>query len=269
MTDTKGRHAERGWICFDRDCTICTSLARRFRRTFEKRGFGLAALQDPRVAALLALPPDQVLQEMRVITTTGEIHGGAEAIVYLAKQVWWAWPIFAVAMAQSLSISRVLIPPSAGVFSSYGLLYSGVAYHFTRSRKALLSAVDPAEIDAILGELETHARTRLAEDGFAQDQIALERAAALHYQGQSFELEVPMPAGTMDRAALAARPALFSSRHAGKTGSFLREGPAVRIRFPPAVSLGRGVAPGAVGIDFRWKVGFANNLAAFPASRVC
>ncbi len=30
-----------------------------------------------------------------------------------------------------------------------------------------------------------------------------------------------------------------------------------------------GAAPSAVGIDFRWKVGFANNLAAFPASRVC
>jgi alkylation response protein AidB-like acyl-CoA dehydrogenase len=45
-----------------------------------------------------------------------------------------------------LRIRRVLIPPSAGVFSSYGLLYSEVAYHFTRSRKALLGAVDPAEI---------------------------------------------------------------------------------------------------------------------------
>jgi len=30
-----------------------------------------------------------------------------------------------------------------------------------------------------------------------------------------------------------------------------------------------GVAPSAAGIDFRWKVGFADNLAAFPASRVC
>jgi predicted DCC family thiol-disulfide oxidoreductase YuxK len=97
ITDTKGRHAERGWICFDRDCTLCTSLARRFRRTFEKRGFGLAALQDPRVAALLSLPPDQLLREMRVVTTEGQIHGGAEAIVYLAKQVWWAWPFFAAA----------------------------------------------------------------------------------------------------------------------------------------------------------------------------
>ena len=103
MTDTKGRHAERGWIRFDRDCTICTSLARRFYRTFEKRGFGLAALQYPRVAALLALPPDQLLREMRVVTTTGEIRGGAEAIVYLAKQVWWAWPFFAAAHIPGVS----------------------------------------------------------------------------------------------------------------------------------------------------------------------
>jgi predicted DCC family thiol-disulfide oxidoreductase YuxK len=106
MADTKGRHAERGWICFDRDCTLCTSLARRFRRTFEKRGFGLAAFQDPRVAALLALSPDQLLRETRVITTEGEIHGGAEASVYLAKQVWWAWPFFAA--AQIPGVLRIL-----------------------------------------------------------------------------------------------------------------------------------------------------------------
>jgi predicted DCC family thiol-disulfide oxidoreductase YuxK len=97
MTDTKGRHAARGWVFFDRDCRVCTSLARRFRRTLEKRGFGLAALQDPRVAALLALPSEELLREMRVITREGEIHGGAKAIVYLAGQIWWAWPLFAAA----------------------------------------------------------------------------------------------------------------------------------------------------------------------------
>src|SRR5260370_32310249 len=107
MTDMKGRHAERGWICFDRDCTICTSLARRFRRTFEKRGFGLAALQDPRVAALLALPPDQLLREMRVVTSEGQIHGGAEAIVFLAGKVWWTWPLFVT--AQLPGVPRFLV----------------------------------------------------------------------------------------------------------------------------------------------------------------
>jgi predicted DCC family thiol-disulfide oxidoreductase YuxK len=97
MTDTKGRHAPRGWVFFDRDCSVCTSLARRFRRPLEKRGFGLAALQDPRVQTLLALPPEDLLREMRVATADGKIYGGADAVVYLAGQIWWAWPLYAAA----------------------------------------------------------------------------------------------------------------------------------------------------------------------------
>lgn len=97
LTDTKGCHAPRGWVFFDRDCRICTSLAGRFRKTIEKRGFGLAALQDPRVAALLGLPTDQLLSEMRVVTTKNEIFGGAKAVVYLAGQIWWAWPVYVAA----------------------------------------------------------------------------------------------------------------------------------------------------------------------------
>jgi len=97
ITDTKGRHTPRGWVFFDRDCRICASLARRFRRPLETRGFGLAALQDPRVQALLALPAEDLLREMRVATADGKIFGGAEAFVYLARQIWWAWPLYAAA----------------------------------------------------------------------------------------------------------------------------------------------------------------------------
>lgn len=94
ITDSKGRRAARGWVLFDGDCAICIALARRFRRTLEKRGFGLAALQDPRVPALLGLAPDELLHEMRVVTTEDELYGGADAIVFLARQVWWAWPLY-------------------------------------------------------------------------------------------------------------------------------------------------------------------------------
>jgi predicted DCC family thiol-disulfide oxidoreductase YuxK len=97
ITDTKGKRAARGWVCFDRDCSVCTSLARRFRRPLESRGFGLAALQDPRVQALLNLPPAESLREMRVATVEGKIYGGAAAIVYLSRQICWAWPLYAMA----------------------------------------------------------------------------------------------------------------------------------------------------------------------------
>jgi predicted DCC family thiol-disulfide oxidoreductase YuxK len=106
MTDSKGKHATRGWVFFDRDCSVCTSLARRFRRTLETRGFGLAALQDPRVQALLALPSEDLLREMRVATADGKIYGGSEAILNLAAQIWWAWPLYAAAKLPG--VSRIL-----------------------------------------------------------------------------------------------------------------------------------------------------------------
>jgi predicted DCC family thiol-disulfide oxidoreductase YuxK len=103
ITDSKGRQASRGWICFDRDCNFCTSLARRFRRTLEKRGFSLAALQDSRVAALLALPPDRFLLDVQVVTAEGFIFGGSDAIVYLAGKIWWAYPLFVAAQVPEFS----------------------------------------------------------------------------------------------------------------------------------------------------------------------
>ena len=96
ITDAKGSRASRGWICFDRDCALCSALARRFRRVFERRGYGFAAFQDPRVACLFGMPHEDLMREMRVVTDGG-VYGGADAVVYLAKQVWWAWPMYATA----------------------------------------------------------------------------------------------------------------------------------------------------------------------------
>jgi len=148
-------------------------------------------------------------------------------------------PLFAAAMAEALMIRRVLIPPSAGVFSSYGLLYSEVTYHFTKTRKALLSEIDPTEIGTLLGELEMDARMRLADDGFAADRIEVTRSAALHYQGQSFELEVPLPAGAIDEVALAAIEEAYGVEHEKTYGH--RAGADEPVELVTLKVVGRGI----------------------------
>jgi N-methylhydantoinase A len=122
-------------------------------------------------------------------------------------------PIFAAGMAEALNIPQVLIPPSAGVFSSFGLLYAEVEYYFTRTRKRLLRALAPEEVQDILDGLESEARTRLAEDGFGSDRVEIRRSGNLHYQGQSFELRVPIAAGAIDQGALAALEEGFGVEH--------------------------------------------------------
>ncbi len=97
MTDAKGRRARAGWVFFDGQCSFCLTWVRRFGPFLEPRGFALAPLQDPRVQVLLGLPPEQLLLEMRVLTPEGRQYGGADAFIFLARHVWWGWPLYALA----------------------------------------------------------------------------------------------------------------------------------------------------------------------------
>ena len=148
-------------------------------------------------------------------------------------------PVFAAGMAEALRIPLVLIPPSAGVFSSFGLLYAEVEYYFTRTRKRLLRQAAPAELQATVDALEAEARARLAEDGFPPDRTQLRRSASLHYQGQSFELRVPLAAGRLDAAALSALEEAFGAEHERTYGH--RAGVEEPVELVSLEVIGRGV----------------------------
>src|SRR5579864_546013 len=148
-------------------------------------------------------------------------------------------PVFAAGMAEAMQIPQVLIPPSAGVFSSFGLLYAEIEYYFTRTRKRLLRALDPAEAQAVIDALEAEARARLTEDGFAPDHIEIRRTASLHYQGQSFELRVPLTPGRLDRDALRALEEAFGAEHERTYGH--RAGVEEPVELVSLEIIGRGV----------------------------
>lgn len=92
FTDSKGRHA-RGWLFFDAECKFCIRIARWVAPILARRGLALAPIQDPRVAALLGLTRDELLREIRLLLSDGEQFGGADAVVALAREIWWARPL--------------------------------------------------------------------------------------------------------------------------------------------------------------------------------
>jgi alginate O-acetyltransferase complex protein AlgI len=83
----------RGWIFYDRDCSFCRELAQRFENVFAKRGFLFEPLQQEWVERRLNLTSVEALEEMRVLTATGEVLGGADAVIHLARQLWWGAPL--------------------------------------------------------------------------------------------------------------------------------------------------------------------------------
>src|SRR5580704_5443327 len=88
ITDKNG-----GIVFYDAECRFCTTWARRGERWLRKRGFRFAPLPE-------------AADEMRLRTTDGETIGGAQAMVYLARRVWWAWPLWA--MSRVPGVMRLL-----------------------------------------------------------------------------------------------------------------------------------------------------------------
>ena len=110
-------------------------------------------------------------------------------------------PLFAAGMAAALGITRIVVPPSAGLFSSFGLLYADVEHHYARTFRRLLRAGRPRRDRGGLGRARaTQASEQLAAEGFTGARARLRRSAALHYKGQSYELIVPVPDGPIDAA---------------------------------------------------------------------
>lgn len=116
-TDRKGRHA-RGWLFFDADCKFCTRIARAIAQTLAKHNLGVAPLQDPRVGELLGMTPKELLREIRFLHSDGTHFGGADAVLEVAKEIWWWRPL--------VWISR--IP------GMVGLLRSG--YHWVAAQRS-------------------------------------------------------------------------------------------------------------------------------------
>jgi N-methylhydantoinase A len=161
-------------------------------------------------------------------------------------------PLFACGMARSLGMSRVVVPPSAGLFSSFGLLYADVEHHYARTFRRLLRQADLAEIERAWRALADQANAQLAAEDFAADRRRLRRSAALHYQGQSYELTVPVPDGTIDARLVEHLEEAFGREHektyghrAGKdepvelvsiqvVGQGLRQGSAIPERLRPS-----------------------------------
>jgi len=111
-------------------------------------------------------------------------------------------PVFACGMANALGMSRVVVPPCAGLFSSFGLLYADVEHHYGRTFRRLLRQCDLGELERAWAALARQASEQLASEGFTGAAARLRRSAALHYQGQTYELTVPVPDGAIDRAPI-------------------------------------------------------------------
>jgi len=170
-------------------------------------------------------------------------------------------PLFACGMARALGMSRIVVPPSAGLFSSFGLLYADVEHHYARTFRRLLRRADLVEIERVWDGLAAQAAEQLAAEGFRGGRARLRRSAALHYQGQSYELTVPVPDGAIDATMVARLEEAFGREHEKTYGH--RAGPDEPVELVSIQIVGQGVREGA-DVPDRVQPSRAEPVAAPP-----
>jgi N-methylhydantoinase A len=103
-----------------------------------------------------------------------------------------AGPVHAARLAPELGMRKVVVPPMPGLTSALGLLLADLRRDYVRSRLRRLSEMKVAELNGIFAELREQAEREIIADGFAKEQIRLNYVMDLRYQGQGYELTIPV-----------------------------------------------------------------------------
>jgi N-methylhydantoinase A len=124
-----------------------------------------------------------------------------------------AGPMHAAELAKAVGIPTVLVPEHPGVFSALGLVMADIRHDTVQTRIARGAGITPKHLQPLFAELEELANNALEQDGVPPAHRVLKRTADLRYEGQAYEVNVPVHGGTLDEAAIAATLNRFHELH--------------------------------------------------------
>jgi len=127
---------------------------------------------------------------VRAIKTVS-VERGRDPADFALMAFGGAGPLHAATVAYELGIRTVLIPPSPGVFSAFGLLGAPVEQHRACSVLCSVDAGNADRISAAYAQLVDDIVTRLMKEGIDRDAISVSGSADIRYAGQSAEITVP------------------------------------------------------------------------------
>jgi len=115
----------------------------------------------------------------------------------------------AVALASELGIRKVVIPRAADVFSAWGMLMSDLRRDYFLTRLVDLDAANAERVDGVFRELAEIAIAQFEAEGISPEHVTLKRHGNLRYTNQEHGVEIPLPQGPIDAAAVEAIEASF------------------------------------------------------------
>jgi N-methylhydantoinase A len=122
-------------------------------------------------------------------------------------------PAQSPAVMELIGMKACIVPPNPGNLSAFGLLAVDWRTDHIVTKVTHEDSIDLKVIAEIYASLERDAVATLEEDGIERSRICLAREADVRYAGQSMEVRVPAPAGTIDAKFVAGINDAFQAAH--------------------------------------------------------
>jgi N-methylhydantoinase A len=198
----------------------------RLRRDLAAEGIG-------RIAAGLGLTPERAADGILELSA----HNQANAVLQLTVKrgidpsgdtlvaFGGAGPLQASRIAELLGLRTVLVPPSPGNVSAFGLLAVDLKDDYVVTLVQRHDQVDAVAVAQAFASIEAAARESLAAQGVAPDRIGLNRSVDARYLGEAHEIAIPAPVPFDVAAAVGA----FHDAHERTYGYAYRSGEVIEF----------------------------------------
>ena len=134
-----------------------------------------------------------------------------------------AGPMFACEVAGQLKMEKVVVPPAAGLLSSMGLLLAEPLHDSVLTVLRDAESVSVKELEKICRGMEVRARGLLRAERVEEKNVTYQRFLDMRYQGQSYELSIPLRSGIITRGAVRSAILDFHRRHQMQYGYSQRD----------------------------------------------
>ena len=166
---------------------------------------------------------DIVNNAMAEALRTVSVERGHDPREFTLMAFGGAGPLHAIALAEELEMSDIVIPPVPGAFSALGLVATNVKRDYARTWYYTLDAADANALTEQFADMEATAQAMLERAGFAASTRIVTRSVDVRYLRQAYELNVEVASGVLDASALDAIAQAFNDKHLATYGHCNRE----------------------------------------------
>jgi N-methylhydantoinase A len=158
---------------------------------------------------ILDIVNENMLGALRLVT----VQKGLDPREFALVAFGGAGPMHGNAMAALAGCYPAIVPPTPGVLSALGFLYSDVKNEFAQTFVRTIDEADPNQIGDILTRLGREARAWLRDEGVEESRQRLNYEADVRYFRQGYEFSLEIDPDRLGSGALTDLAARFGLAH--------------------------------------------------------